>query len=217
MPSDHPLYGFPYPGYYLLDEEGVVTGKFFNKENNDRFMSANILVRQFGAKVGERQGEAKSKHLTLEWSATNTTLRPGQRSALVLHVKLKPGMHLYAPGDHEYISVDWPMEAPAGTEILEVKYPQAEMVNLPVIKQTVPVYEGSLELVRDIHLLGGSLLPDSLEGQDSLEIQGEFKYQACDDKACYLPATIPLKWTFTLAPHDLERVPEEIRRGAQGS
>ncbi len=217
MPSDHPLYGFPYAGYYLLDGDGIVISKFFNKENNDRFMSANILVRQFGAKVGERQGEAKSKHLTLEWSATNTTLRPGPRAALVLNVKLKPGMHLYAPGDHEYISVDWPLGAPDGTEVLDTVYPEAEMVHLPAIDETVPVYEGSLKLVRDIHLLGGPSLPDALEGQDSLEITGEFKYQACDDKACYLPATIPLKWTFTLEPHDLERVPEEIRRGAAGS
>ncbi|MCZ6833790.1 MAG: hypothetical protein O7F11_08600 [Acidobacteria bacterium] len=30
-------------------------------------------------------------------------------------------------------------------------------------------------------------------------------------------ATIPLKWTFILEPHDLQRVPEEIRRGVVGS
>ncbi len=70
-------------------------------------------------------------------------------------------------------------------------------------------------VLRDVRLLGGRQLPDELVGQTSLSLTGSFKYQACDAIKCYLPTTIPLEWSFELKEHDLERVPEAIRRGAE--
>jgi DsbC/DsbD-like thiol-disulfide interchange protein len=215
--SDSPYYGFPWAGYYLLDHDGVVTAKFFNEANNDRTTAANILVRQFGADAGARQGQAKTKHLTAEWSVTNETVRPGQRGALILDVKLKPGMHLYAPGEHGYIAVEWPMEDSQGAEFMDPAYPEPETMYMKVIDESVPVYAGDIQVVRDLHMLGAFEWPEELQGRDSLEIQGEFRYQACDDEACYPPVAIPLKWTLKLEPHDKVRVPDEIRRGADSS
>jgi hypothetical protein len=33
-----------------------------------------------------------------------------------------------------------------------------------------------------------------------LSITGELEYQACDDKVCYRPETIPVEWKVTLSP-----------------
>ena len=43
-------------------------------------------------------------------------------------------------------------------------------------------------------------------------IAGVFRYQACDDRMCYVPRSVPLKWTFQVTPLDSERVPENLRR-----
>jgi hypothetical protein len=38
-----------------------------------------------------------------------------------------------------------------------------------------------------------------------LTIAGTFAYQACDDKVCFLPQTVPLSWTIGVKPLDRER------------
>ena len=43
-------------------------------------------------------------------------------------------------------------------------------------------------------------------------LEGSLRYQACDDHECYIPATVPLKWTFLFEPLDRERVPAELQR-----
>ena len=212
VPRDHELYGFAYAGYYLIDAQGKVRAKFFNQRNNDRFTSANILIRQFDAQAGSPQGEAETKHLRLRWSASNPIGRPGQRLALVLDIDLKEGMHVYAPEVEGYIPIDWQMEAPDGAEVHKPQYPSSERMHLSAIDETVPVYQGSFKLLRDIRIEGGRRFPPALQGKERLVFEGLFKYQACDDVKCYLPVSIPLKWEIRLEGHDLNRVPEEIRR-----
>ena len=170
-PKDAPFYGFAFAGYYLVNPEGIVTAKFFNEANNDRTTAANILIREFDDE-GQRQGSAETKHLTLNWSASNHTLRPGQRAALVLDVDLEPRMQLYAPGKHRYITVDWELDDLEGLAFLDPKYPESETKYLEAIEETVPVYHDSLTIVRDIHLLGGREMPDALAGKKEIEVSG---------------------------------------------
>ena len=39
-----------------------------------------------------------------------------------------------------------------------------------------------------------------LAGQTSLTIRGTLDYQACDDKVCYAPTSVPLTFTFDFTP-----------------
>jgi hypothetical protein len=32
-----------------------------------------------------------------------------------------------------------------------------------------------------------------------MTIKGSLDYQACDDRMCYLPASVPFQWTLTVA------------------
>jgi len=78
------------------------------------------------------------------------------------------------------------------------------MLRLEAIDETVPVYNGKFRLVRDI-TIGKAYL-------GTLTVEGTLKYQACDDRMCYVPQTVPLKWTFQVEPHDRERPPAELQR-----
>jgi hypothetical protein len=33
-----------------------------------------------------------------------------------------------------------------------------------------------------------------------IRVEGRLEYQACDDKVCYLPQSIPVSWTIALRP-----------------
>jgi hypothetical protein len=83
---------------------------------------------------------------------------------------------------------------------------------LPAIKETVPVYENAFSLEREIVIAPAVKLP----GGSSFVVEGWFRYQACDDKKCYVPETIPLKWTFRFEPYDSQRAPAELQRKAAG-
>ncbi len=83
-------------------------------------------------------------------------------------------------------------------------------MDLPVIRERVPVYSGKVRITRDI-ILGTD---ENTRKESNVEITGTFEYQACDDKICYLESKIPLKFSLALQNQDIPRVPESLRRSA---
>jgi len=212
IPKDHQFYGIPNPGDYLIDENGVVKAKFFEEKYADRYTAGEILVRTLGAAASGHRTETGTDHLTVAASASDDILRGGNRLALVVEVDLKPRMHVYAPGVEGYIPIDWTMEEVAGITSYPAEYPASETLHLPAINETVPVYQGRFQMVRDVMVGQSKEIQHLLNAQGELVVKGSFRYQACDDKICYLPKTIPLEWTFRFEEHDRTRAPEEMRR-----
>jgi hypothetical protein len=62
----------------------------------------------------------------------------------------------------------------------------------------VPVYTGQFRLVRDV-----TVQKQAKPGE--LVVEGALRYQACDEKVCYVPQSVPLKWTLRVERHDVER------------
>jgi hypothetical protein len=106
------------------------------------------------------------------------------------------------------------MEEVSGLAGFPASYPESEMLHLPAINETVPVYQGRFRVVRDILIGQPKEIQHLLNEKGELLVKGSFRYQACDDKICFLPKTIPLEWTFRFEEHDRTRAPEEIRRKA---
>ena len=214
--KDHQFYGIPNPGDYLIDENGVVKAKFFQEKYTDRYTAGQILVRTLGVDSGAKQTQTETDHLTVTSSASDDILRGGNRLSLVLEFDLKDKMHVYAPGVQGYIPVEWTMEEVEGITNYPAAYPESEMLHLPAISETVAVYQGGFRVVRDVMVGQSKEIQHLLNAQGELLVKGSLRYQACDDKVCYLPKTIPLEWTFRFEEHDRTRAPEEIRRKAGG-
>jgi thiol:disulfide interchange protein DsbD len=138
--------------------------------------------------VALAQTTAETNHLRLSASASANRVRPGQRINLTLDVDLKPKMHVYAPSVEGYIPIQWNMAPNAAIVAQPVVTPPPQMLHLEALDETLPVYSGRFRLVRDI-----SIAPDA---KGALTIDGTLRYQACDDRMCYLPKTVPLKWTL---------------------
>lgn len=214
FPPDHRWFGIPFPGYYVIDEHGRVQSKFFEEDHRDRYTAASVLVRTFGGAGGEARGEAKTPHLKLSWQASNKTVRGGQRLTLIVNAELPPGMHVYAPEvTGGYIPIQWDIASSEAWLASPAGYPKAEMLHLPAIQETVPVYQGRFQIMRDVLIGTGDQVRPALDASGRLALEGSFRYQACDDKLCYPPATIPLRWELDFESHDRTRVPESMRRG----
>lgn len=210
--SDHTSYGIPFPGTYIVDENAVVQAKFFEDDHRERYTASNILALHFNDDTGQVRSSVDTKHLKLTYSASDAVVRAGSRLVLALEVELKPRMHVYAPEvEGGYIPIDWEMPESKGWLAFPASYPAARKLHLPAIDETVPVYEGSIQLARELTIgQNREIRPLLRDGQ--LTVEGSFRYQACDDKMCYPPETIPLKWTFRLEQHDRQRAPEQLRR-----
>jgi peroxiredoxin len=208
IPPDNPAYGVPLPVTYWLDSNGVVKRKYAEDDYRERISSASILVREFkdGAVAGQ---EIQAKHLTLRTSASNSSIYVGGRVMLILELVLPPKMHVYAPGVQGYKPIEWSMAESKNWSAAKPDFPPSRMLRLPAIGETVPVYEGTLRITRELSV--GR--PNAADGPAIVE--GLFRYQACDDKVCYVPEQVPLKWVFPVAAIDSVRVPPELRKGVQ--
>jgi hypothetical protein len=136
----------------------------------------------------------------------------GNRVALVLDVDLKPKMHVYSPEVKGYIPIEWKMESAGGVSVFDAEFPAAKLLHLPAIDEIVPVYEGKFRVLRDVLVGKPDEVEPLLNAEGQLVLKGTFRYQACDDKVCYLPQNVAVEWKFQWQAHDRTRVPEELQR-----
>ncbi|MFQ5744386.1 MAG: protein-disulfide reductase DsbD domain-containing protein [Acidobacteriota bacterium] len=162
-------------------------------------------MKEYGIAEGRRV-ELRNRHLTITAYASQDTVWRGSHISLVLDVETAPEIHVYAPDNESYLPVSFGIDDnSAVSEVLETDFPPAEIVDLPAIKERVPVYAGRFRITRDLIV--------SLEiEQPELELTGSFEYQACDEEFCYLPVKIPLDFRFEVKEVDSERVPESMRK-----
>ena len=204
VPTGHPWYGMCFPGTFIVDQDGVVRSKFFEQMHRQRFTAETILVKKFEAGGGKRL-KVKTGHLSLSVAVSQDTLRPGNRFTFVLEMELPSKMHVYAPGVKGYRPLSIIVKNRPAILIHQTDFPEPTTLRLEAIKETVPVYQGRIRFYQDVTLSPG--FPDK-----QIEIAATLSYQACDDKTCYAPVSVPLKFSLAVARHDTKRVPKEIRR-----
>ncbi len=206
VPQKSAQYGIPYPGMFIVDPSGKVVSKYFDADFRERFTPDTVITKQFGGSGG-RQVEIKTEHLTLATWLSQEKARPGNRITLVAEVTLPPKMHIYAPEVRGYRPAALAIEANADLRVHEPQFPHSKVMLLPAIKERVPVYEGKARITRDF------TIGQNVKGT-KLDVLGRFDYQACDDKICYFPKSVPLSFTIEIESFDRERVPEALRRKA---
>ena len=121
-------------------------------------------------------------HLTI---ATSSTQTPGKAS-LVVDVTPKPKMHVYSPGQADYIVTTLTLEPNSAFTAAKTKYPNGEKYYMEALKETQLVYSKPFKITQDITLKPGA---------KNVTVKGTLRYQACDDKICYLPKNVPVQWT----------------------
>jgi hypothetical protein len=200
-----PFFGVPYPGTYVLDSKGVIVAKYFEDDYKERKTASSILVSQFGLPAPGAHITKETKQLEVSVSASTGSIATGEHVALVLDIALKPKMHVYAPGVEHYIPISWEIAASDAAKAEAVNWPPSKTLHLDAIDETVPVYTGQFRLVRDIVFAPDAKLKSLVNEKGEVTIHGTLRYQACDDKMCFIPASVPLDWTFRYQPLDRQR------------
>src|SRR5712671_8166004 len=199
------LFGYPFPGTFIVDRQGVVTSRYFEEAYQERDTVSSILVR-LGQQVGVHATKIAGAHVTVTSYATDDVAAQGTHFSLVLDVTPGPRVHVYAPGASDYKPVAISVEPQPGLVLKGPQYPKSEDYFFKPLNEHVQVYQRPFRIVQDVTLDPSPTGTAALKDMTSLTIAGQFEYQACDDKVCFTPQSIPLSWTLRVRALDRERV-----------
>jgi len=197
-------YGYPFPGTFIVDRHGIVTSRVFESLYQERSTMSSILVR-LGRQVDAPATKIHGAHLDVTSYATDQVAAPGTHFSLVLDVTPAARVHVYAPGATGYIPVAITLQPQPGLVVRGARFPKAEDYFFEPLNEHVPVYQHPFRIVQDVMLDPSREAAARLKDMTSLTITGTFEYQACDDKVCFTPQSIPLSWTIGVKPLDNER------------
>ena len=204
--------GMAFPGYVFVDRNGVIREKFFESEYAYRFTANNVVANLFPELTEEAGKKIEAAHLGLALTQSDQTVIAGSRVSLFVEVTLPPDTHVYAPGAQGYKPVALVLQPSPDVQLEPPRYPSPKILYLDAIKEKVPVFERRFRIAEDVKIAATEALFKSLGSSGkTISVAGEFHYQACDQKMCYLPTSVPVSWQLHVVPLDVERSPAAIR------
>lgn len=180
---DEAVYGIPYPGAYLTDETGVVTEKSFYRQYRIRPATRSLLKDGFGVPLTPESGpvaesSAPGVHVTAALGEEALVFQ--QRVPLYVRLDLEPGLHIYAPdAGGGMLGSAIEVRAPEGIEAGPPTFPAAHLFRMDGGAESLPVFDGTVEVVVPLISTRSDVEPVTLEIH--------VRYQACDDRQCFLP------------------------------
>ena len=198
------LYGYPFPGTFILDPKGIVRSRTFEPIYQERNTISSILVR-LGGQIDAPAAKINGAHVDVTSYSTDQVAAPGTHFSLVLDVVPGPRVHVYAPGATGYKPVRIVLQPQPGVVVRNAQFPTAEDYFFQPLNEHVQVYQHPFRIVQDVMLDPSRDAAAVLNEAKSVTITGTFEYQACDDKVCFTPQSVPLSWTIAVKHLDLER------------
>jgi len=196
------FYGVPHPGTFMLDAKGVIVARFFEDAYQERNTVNSILLKQSDPKALPNAMRSETAHLTVQTSISDTTVAPGKRVSLVFDVTPKRHMHVYAPGRHSYQVIAVKIDPQPWLKASPPSYPPSEIFLFKELNEKVETYSKPFRLVQDVTILATPEAMKQLGAAASVSVRARLEYQACDDKVCYAPTTIPVNFTLSLSALD---------------
>lgn len=151
------------------------------------------------AQAPEKSQRHETAHLVATTAAVSTPVAPGTRVSLRLDVAPKATMHVYSPGQKDYIPISLTIEKTAAVKAQPAVFPKAEQYYFKALEETQLVYSKPFQIVQDVTIASTPALGNRARTPGAtLVVKGTLEYQACDESVCYRPVSVPVTWTLRL-------------------
>ena len=119
--------------------------------------------------------------------------RPGATVRAALLVKLPERFHVQsnAPRDPAFVPTVLTIDAPTGIRATEIVFPKATDLKQAGQSQPLAVFEHEFAIGVQFELAAGV-------ATGPIDVPAHLRYQACDDRLCYPPATADIQWTVNV-------------------
>ena len=208
VPEANSLFGYPFPGTFIVNREGVVTSRFFEDTYQERDTISSILVR-LGGNVDAPATKTSAPHLEITSYLTDQVAAPGTHFSIVLDIEPADGVHVYAPGVLGYKPIALTVQPRTALVVRDPQFPKAEDYFFKPLNEHVPVYQQPFRVVQDVMLDPSREAAPALRDLKTMTITAILNYQACDEKVCFIPQSVPFSWTINIRPLDVERVKQQ--------
>jgi peroxiredoxin len=199
------LHGVPFPGTFVLDRQGRVTARFFEDFFRERNTVSSMMLKLGAGRRSVQGTQISTDHLDIRTYPSDGSVALGNRFSLVVEVTPRPRMHVYAPGAAGYRVIGLTVAPQPFVRVLPAQYPPSEIYFFKPLNERVPVYQKPFTLMQELVPEATEEAQAAFRGKDTLTLTGTLEYQACDDKLCFNPASVPLSWQLALRPFITER------------
>ncbi len=187
IPKREMFWGVPYPGAFLLDEEGRVLQKRFQQSYRERETGTALLEQGFGgtSSLPKAKARAQDAEVLIQASLDADTYRWFQRLWLRVTLDIAPGFHVYGrpiPGGYMPLSVE--VAPSAGLEVGMPEFPAPHPYHIEGLEEECTIYEGRVAV--------SVPLTFTQEGEDQT-LHLTVCYQVCGTGDCFPPRTVQLQ------------------------
>ena len=198
QPDDIPFYGVPFPGFFLVNEDGLIVDKLFNRHFALREGVESIIDSFLGRIVPgdsepiETFTEDDGIEVTafLRGGGGDGVLRIGPRRRLVVRFVMPDGIHIYDdPVPDGMVATQIDIEGPDGLRFEPLESPATAPFALPGVDAPLQVWGGTVDFVVPLFANAALAPVVFLDPEPSIELKIKVRYQACDDRQCFIPRT----------------------------
>lgn len=129
------------------------------------------------------------RFVTVSAGTSATAVKAGGRVSLFVDIVPNAGIHVYAPGAKDYRPITLDLEPSSSVAAGKTVYPKSEILSFEA--ERIPVYQQPFRLARALTVARATKA-------GVVTVAGTVNYQACDDKVCYAPASVPVNWMLTV-------------------
>ena len=208
-PDDLMLYGIPFPGVYVCDEQGIVTAKFFHDTYKKRDSAETLLDAALGAinidaNAPSVAGGDDKIRITAAVAGGKGTVRQGIIRRLIVRFELSEGLHIYGePVPEGLVATSVSISGPVGLVALEPEYPPTKKLHLDALDVDLQVWSGTVDIIVPFYPRGELASEVRPLDVDDIDIEVTVRYQVCTENECLLPNTETLTLNLGLDVVDM--------------
>ena len=158
------------------------------------FCAVSVVMISAQASTPKR---SDTMHLTVNTSISDEHVSAGEKVSVTFDITPKRGMHVYAPGKHDYQVISVQIDPQPWMKIAPTTYPPSEIYHFKELDEKVETYGKPFKLVQDVTVLTTAAAKKALAASP-VKLSGTLRYQACDDKVCYAPTKIPVSFELSV-------------------
>lgn len=188
-PDDHPWFGIPFPGAYVIDEAGTIVTKFFEHNFAIRPGPEQMLAAALGRSFEAPPTRGPVESVSVEVVFDGDLLPVGVTREIVATFRVPEGQHLYGQPVPDGLTA-------ASIELDDVEgilgYALHTPPTLAGTGQALEVYEGDVVLRLPVAQNARNMQKDD-DGR-FVTVSGRVSWQSCDENECFLPDSVPFEF-----------------------
>ena len=196
VPKRDQCWGVPYPGVFLLDEQGNVMQKRFQQSYRERETGVAVLERGFGlsSSVHGTPVHGQAQGIQVAARLDSPTYRSFQRLWLTVDMDIDAGLHVYGqPIPEGFSALTVEVTPREGLAVGAPEFPPPTPHRLEGLDEEFYIYEGKLAVTLPLTFTHDA---------DNAVVQVTIRYQACSDElGCFMPQTVMLQVPVQVQDH----------------